>query len=169
MALGVSLVDTVSVGQIDKPTVNQLIERLTMIDVLKHHEFSAEWLDDDDDSAILLTQTDGWDASDPHKIILHPSQLIKAIEHLGLIPIPSASPKIETLTRRMCALRDRALFLQSVMSAGSGNVDVLKVGALVDVLAELANEWCAELNDVDDPKDAPSSLNATQPKQSQLV
>lgn len=127
-----------------------------MIDVLKHHEFSAEWLDDDDGSAILLTQTDGWDTSDPHKIILHPNQLLKTVAHFGLIPVPAAGPKSETLTRRMCALRDRALSLQSVMSAGAGNVDMSKVGTLVDVLAELANEWCAELNDADDPDDAPA-------------
>lgn len=126
-----------------------------MIDVLKHHEFSAEWLDDDDGSAILLTQTDGWDTSDPHKIILHPNQLLKAVEHFGLIAIPAGGPKTETLTRRMCALRDRALFIQSVMSTGADSVDMSKVGTLVDVLAELANEWCAELNDADDPEDAP--------------
>lgn len=168
MALGVSLVDTVSVGQISKPTVNQTnCERLNMIDVLKHHEFSAEWLDDDDGSAILLTQTDGWDTSDPHKIILHPNQLLKTVEHFGLIP--TAGPNIETLTRRMCALRDRALFIQSAMSEAAGNGDMSKVGALVDVLAELANEWCAELNDADDPEEAHSGLNSGQPVQPLLV
>ena len=80
-----------------------------MTDKLQHHELTAEWLDDDQGRAIMLTQADGSGCNEAATILLSPWQLRAVCERFDLVGTsdPKAAKTIATLTRRLLVLNGR--------------------------------------------------------------
>lgn len=123
---------------------------------MTHHHVKAEWLNDKHGPAILLTQQD--DYSEPNTVLMHPWQLRGVADHYGLVTAdPQAAKTIATLQRRMLALRDRIDALGDYMTNFSDHkhADLSHELASITMLAELADEWCADF------QDAPTQVSAT--------
>lgn len=121
-----------------------------------HHHVKAEWQNDQDGPSILLTQQG--DYSEPNTVLMHPWQLRALCEHFGLVTAdPQAAKTIATLQRRMLALRDRIDELGDYMANHSDHkhADLSHELASITMLAELADEWCADF------QDTPTQVSAT--------
>ena len=124
---------------------------------LKHHEVAAEWVDDEYGQAIMLTQQDGW-GDDPQTTIVHPWQLRSICEHFKVLPASSlqAHRKLHTMARRLNGLKDRINTLCEYMANHSDHkhADLSFEMVTVNALADLATEWCADL-EIELEEDAP--------------
>ena len=119
-----------------------------MQSTLTHHTFTAEAITDKNGPAILIEQQCGFD--EPISVILHPWQIRAICEHFGLLASDeSAAKSIRTLQRRLLALNERILDLQSYMATCSDhkNADLMVEMERLNALADLSGEWCAEMQD----------------------
>ena len=110
-----------------------------------HHHLKAEWQNDQNGPAILLTQQR--DYSEPDEVLMHPWQLRALCEHFGLVTAdPQAERTIAALQRRMLALRNRIDELGDYMTNHSDHkhADLSHELNTITMLAELADEWCAD-------------------------
>lgn len=127
-----------------------------MTEILTHHELTAEWVDDNKGRAILLTQpADNYD--DPGSVLLHPWQLRAVCEQFGIIASdPQAARTIATLTRRLHLLRDRIDRLHDYLLNHSDHkhADLSYELTYATACIDLANEFCAELEDAVTPGNA---------------
>lgn len=118
---------------------------------LKHHEVSAEWVDDEHGPAIMLTQQDGW-GDEPQTTIVHPWQLRSICEHFDLLPAssPDAQRQLQTMARRLRRLRDRISDLRDHIANHSDHrhADLTLELVSVNALADLADEWCEDLEPI---------------------
>jgi len=113
---------------------------------MTHHHLRVEWLNDKHGPAIMLTQQDGYDEA--NEVLMHPWQLRALCEHFGLVTAdPQAERAIATLQRRMLALRDRIDALGDFMTNfGDSGTNSHELNTIT-MLAELADEWCADFQD----------------------
>ena len=134
-----------------------------MTDTLTHHELTAEWVDDNKGKAILLTQpADNYD--DPVTVLVHPWQLRAVCEQFGIIASdPQAEKTIATLKRRLHLLRDRVDYLADylVNHSDSKHADLSYEQTYARATADIAEEFCAELDEVGTPC-KPDSSQVTQ-------
>lgn len=121
---------------------------------MTHHHVKAEWLNDEHGPATLLTQQS--DYSEPDEVRLHPWQLRALCEHFGLVTAdPQAAKAIAALQRRMLALRDRIDALGQLMTNfGDSDTNSHELNTIT-MLAELADEWCADF------ENTPTEVSAT--------
>ena len=122
-----------------------------MQSTLTHHTFTAEAITDKNGPAILIEQQCGFD--EPISVILHPWQIRAICEHFGLLASDeSAAKSIRTLQRRLLALNERILDLQSYMATCSDhkNADLMVEMVRLNALADLSGEWCAEMQGTDE-------------------
>lgn len=136
-----------------------------MTDKLTHHEFTAEWVNDNQGKAIMLTQpADNYD--EPGAVLIHPWQLRAVCEQFGIIASDRQAEKtIATLTRRLHLLRDRIDRLHNYLVNHSDHkhADLTYEVTYATATADIADEFCAELVDTkEDPAPAitapPASL-----------
>lgn len=128
---------------------------------MTHHHLKAEWLNDQHGPAIMLTQQDGND--EPNEVLMHPWQLRAVCEHFGLMTADQQAAKaIATLQRRILALRDRIDDLGDYMVHHSDHkhADLSHELNTINLLAELADEWCADFQDI--PAEVATTTHATQ-------
>lgn len=91
---------------------------------------------------ITLTQRNA--QGEPNEVKLHPHQLRELCEHFGLLTAdPQAAKTIATLQRRMLALRGRIDELGDYMAKYSDADQAYEIDT-IHLLAELADEWCAD-------------------------
>lgn len=86
-----------------------------MTEKLTHHELTAEWVNDKQGRAIMLTQpADNYE--EPDTVLIHPWQLRAVCEQFGIIASDQQAEKtIALLKRRLLALRDRVDFLHNYL------------------------------------------------------
>lgn len=127
-----------------------------MTATLTHHELTAEWVDDNQGRAIMLTQpADNYD--DPGTVLVHPWQLRAVCEQFGIIASdPLAAKTITTLTRRLHLLRDRIDHLAEYLAlhSDSEHADLTYEQTYARATADIADEFCAELEDIVTPGNA---------------
>lgn len=120
-----------------------------MTDTLQHHELTAEWVNDNQGKAIMLTQpADNYD--EPGTVLIHPWQLRAVCEQFGIIASdPQAEKTIATITRRLVVLRDRIDHLANYLAnhSDSKHADLSFEQTYATATAEIADEFCAELVD----------------------
>lgn len=110
-----------------------------------HHHLSAEQIEDEHGTALMLTQQEGIEES--NVIVIHPWQLRAVCEQFGIIPSdPEAARTIATLQRRMVGLRDRIDGLAGYMAHHSDHkhADLSHELTELQALQDLAVEWCAD-------------------------
>lgn len=121
-----------------------------MTDKLQHHELTAEWMDDDHDRAIMLTQQDGSGCNEASTILLSPWQLREVCERFDLTGSsdPQAAKTIATLTRRLLVLNERIGHLASHLSSHDDpkHVDPTYDMTYANATADIAAEFVAELS-----------------------
>lgn len=135
-----------------------------MTDTLQHHELTAEWVNDNQGKAIMLTQpADNYD--EPDTVLIHPWQLRAVCEQFGIIASdPQAAKTIATLTRRLVVLRDRIDHLSDwlVNQSDSRHADLSYEQTYASATADIAYEFCAELLDTtEDPAPAKTAPPAS--------
>lgn len=128
-----------------------------MTDTLTHHELTAEWVNDNQGKAIMLTQpADNYD--EPGTVLIHPWQLRAVCEQFGIIASdPQAAKTITTLTRRLHLLRDRIDRLHNYLVNHSDHkhADLTYEVTYATATVDIADEFCAELVDTtEDPAPA---------------
>ena len=97
----------------------------------------------------MLTQQEGID--DAETIIIHPSQLVAACQHLGLTASdPKAAHDIAKLQRRILAMRDRIDNLTDWMEKFSDHkhADLTYEMTQLHALQDMACELCHDLDDI---------------------
>lgn len=118
-----------------------------MTDTLQHHELTAEWVNDNQGRAIMLTQpADNYD--EPGTVLIHPWQLRAVCEQFGIIASdPQAAKTIATLTRRLMVLRDRIDHLANYLAnhSDSKHADLSFEQTYATATAEIADEFCKEM------------------------
>jgi hypothetical protein len=118
-----------------------------MTDTLQHHELIAEWVNDNQGKAIMLTQpADNYD--EPGTVLIHPWQLRAVCEQFGIIASdPQAAKTIATLTRRLHLLRDRIDRLHNYLVNHSDHkhADLTYEVTYATATADIADEFCTEL------------------------
>lgn len=116
---------------------------------LTHHHLTAEQVDDEHGTAIMLTQQeDGY--SEPSTVLVHPFQLRAVCEQFGIIASDTRAAKtIATLQRRMLRLRERIDNLADWMANHSDHrhADLSYETTQLRALQDLANEWCGDFAD----------------------
>lgn len=121
-----------------------------MTDTLQHHELTAEWVNDNQGKAIMLTQpADNYD--EPGTVLIHPWQLRAVCEQFGIIASdPQAEKTIATLTRRLMVLRDRIDHLADFLAnhSDSKHADLSFEQTYATATAEIADEFCKEMEAV---------------------
>ena len=120
---------------------------------LSHHELTAEWVNDSQGSAIMLTQLDGSGCNEAATILLDPWQLRATCEHFGLIANDQAAHKtIAMLKRRLLVLRDRIDHLGEYMEFCSDHdhANLEYEQGYVAATHAIAQEFCADLDDLPD-------------------
>ena len=116
---------------------------------LTHHQLTAERVDDEHGTAIMLTQQeDGY--NEPSTVLVHPFQLRAVCEQFGIIASDQQAAKtITTLQRRMAGLRDRIDNLADWMAKHSdhAHADLSYETTQLRALQDLAGEWCADFEE----------------------
>lgn len=123
-----------------------------------HHNIKAEWQSIQGCPVIVLTQQNEF--SEPDEVRIHPRQMRALCEHFGLMEAdPQANKTITTLQRRMLALRDRIDALGDYMTNFSDHkhADLSHELNTVNLLADLADEWCADFQDATAAHPAPAT------------
>jgi len=120
-------------------------------DKLQHHELTAEWVNDSQGKAIMLTQpADNYD--DPGSVLIHPWQLRAVCEQFGIIASDAQAAKtIATLTRRLHLLHDRIDFLAYWLAnhSDSKHADLSYEQTYANATADIAEEFCADFECVE--------------------
>ena len=115
---------------------------------LTHHHLSAEQVNDEHGTAIMLTQQDG--IEEPQSVLVHPWQLQAVCEQLGILSSDQQAAKtIATLQRRMVKLRERIDDLADWMAKHSDHehADLSYETTQLRALQDLAGEWCADFEE----------------------
>jgi len=115
---------------------------------LTHHHLTAEQVNDEHGTAILLTQQDG--IEEPQSVLVHPFQLRAVCEQFGIIASDTRAAKtIATLQRRMVGLRERIDDLTCWMAKHSDHehADLTYEMTRLRALRDLADEWCADFEE----------------------
>ena len=115
---------------------------------LTHHHLSAELVNDEHGTAIMLTQQDG--IEEPQSVLVHPFQLRAVCEQFGIIASDTRAAKtIATLQRRMVKLRERIDDLADWMAKHSkhAHADLSYETTQLRALQDLAGEWCADFEE----------------------
>ena len=115
---------------------------------LTHHHLTAEQVNDEHGTAILLTQQDG--IEEPQSVLMHPFQLRAVCEQFGIIASDTRAAKtIATLQRRMVKLSERIDDLADWMAKHSdhAHADLSYETTQLRALQDLAGEWCAEFEE----------------------
>lgn len=131
-----------------------------MTNSLTHHNLTAEWVNDNQGKAIMLTQpADNYD--EPGTVLIHPWQLRAVCEQFGIIASdPQAAKTIATLTRRLMVLNERVNHLASYLTNQSGkDAGLTYAHSYAMATADIAAEFCAELMDAP-PCDSPTTTPA---------
>lgn len=113
-----------------------------------HHHLTAEEVNDEHGSAIMLTQQEGID--EPQTVLVHPWQLRAVCEQFGTLSSDSQAAKtIATLQRRMVSLRERIDDLTYWMAKHSDHkhADLTYEMTQLRALQDLAGEWCGDFAD----------------------
>ena len=143
-----------------------------------HHYLSAEQVDDEHGTAIMLTQQDG--IEEPQSVLVHPFQLRAVCEQFGIIASDTRAAKtIATLQRRMLRLRERIDNLADWMANHSdhAHADLSYETTQLRALQDLAGEWCAEFEEGlpegfgegQQPQAAPPELTSAPAAQASLL
>lgn len=127
-----------------------------MTEKLTHHELTAEWVNDKQGRAIMLTQpADNYE--EPDTVLIHPWQLRAVCEQFGIIASdPQAEKTIAVLKRRLMALRDRVDFLHNYLVNHSDhkhadlNFEVTYATATIDIANEFCDEWVDTMLDAEE-------------------
>ncbi|SDZ73746.1 hypothetical protein [Acidovorax soli] len=130
-----------------------------MTNKLTHHHLSAELVNDQHGTAIMLTQQDG--IEEPQSVLVHPWQLLAVCEQFGIIASDQQAAKtITALQRRMVGLRDRIDNLADWMAKHSDHrhADLSYEMTKLQALQDLAGEWCADFEE-----GLPEGSNVQQP------
>lgn len=118
---------------------------------LKHHEVSAEWVEDENGPAIVLTQDDGF-GTGSQTTIVHPWQLQAIGKHFSLWPGSgeAETPSLTTLARRLRRLADQVHDLHDYMARFSdhAHADLSHEMTKLAALASLAQEWTSDLGPI---------------------
>lgn len=117
------------------------------MEALKQHELKAEWVEDGEGPAVMLTQQDGYD--EPAVILVHPNQLRQVCENFGIVAADEQAEKtIATLKRRLLALSERVNDLHYYIAHYSDHkhADLSYELVSITALADLAEEWCADFD-----------------------
>lgn len=112
-----------------------------------HHAVKAEWVEDANGPAVLLTQDDGGLGGEPHAVLLHPWQVHSLCTQFGIgADSEDGEREIAALRRRMVVLRDRIDSLLTYMRDHSETRHADLSFELVNLVAlsDLAEEWCAD-------------------------
>ncbi len=136
-----------------------------MSDKLQHHEFTAEWVNDEKGPAILLSQQEG-SYDEPTTVLIHPWQLRAVCEKFGLFPTsdPQGAKTIATLSRRLLVLRDRIDHMAYWLAnhSDSKHADLSYEQTYATATADIAAEFVAELDDAqtgtEPPEQAPGRV-----------
>ena len=115
---------------------------------LTHHHMTAEQVNDEHGTAIMLTQQDG--IEEPQSVLVHPFQLRAVCEQFGIIASDTRAAKtIATLQRRMVGLRERIDDLTCWMAKHSDHehADLTYEMTRLRALRDLADEWCADFEE----------------------
>jgi hypothetical protein len=122
-------------------------ERTMTTTPMTHHHLKAEWLNDKHGPAIVLTQQG--DYSESNTALMRPWQLGAMCEHFGLMTAYQQTGNVAILQRRTLALRDRIDALGDYMTQHSDHkhADLSHELNTFNMLAELADEWCADFQD----------------------
>ena len=129
---------------------------------LTQHHLTAETVNDEHGTAIMLTQQDG--LGEPQTVMVHPWQFRAVCEQFGIIARDAQGAKIiTTLQRRMVGLRDRIDMLAEWMATHSdhAHADLSYETTQLRALQDLASEWCAEF--ATDPESVPTASGGTRP------
>lgn len=131
-------------------------------DKLQHHEMTAEWVDDRHGPAVMLSQAaENYD--EPSSVLIHPWQLRAVCEQFGIIANdPQTAKTIATLTRRLFLLRDRIDHLHNYLVNHSDHkhADLSYEVTYATACIDLADEFCAELDDAEPQDIAPAPMPA---------
>lgn len=117
---------------------------------IKHHEFKAEWVEDEHGPAVMLTQSDeGY--SEPQTVLVHPWQLQAVCERFHILPSGDAqtSRTVAALTRRLVALAERIGDLREYVAKHSDHehADLHVEMVMLNAASDLADEWAREAAD----------------------
>ena len=142
-----------------------------MTDKLTHHELIAEWVDDNQGRAIMLTQPAG-NYDEPACVLIHPWQLRAVCEQFGIVASdPQAAKTIATLKRRMCLLRDRIDSLHNYLTnhCDHRHADLSYEVTYATACIDLADEFCAEFDVVPEIGNSDPKPNPTAEPQASLI
>ena len=120
-------------------------------DKLTHHHLKAEWIEDSEGRAIMLTQVDGSGYNEASTVLLNPWQLRAVCEQYGIIASdPQLAKTIATLQRRLLVLRDRIDNLAEYLCKHSDHkhADLSFEMTFANATADIAAEFVAELDGV---------------------
>jgi hypothetical protein len=141
-----------------------------MTDKITHHELTAEWVNDSQGKAIMLTQpADNYD--DPSCVLIHPWQLRAVCEQFAIVASdPQAEKTIATLKRRMEMLRDRIAHLHNYLANHSDHrhSDLTWEVTYATACIELADEFCADF-EVSHLRITTSAASQRQPDQAEVI
>lgn len=114
------------------------------------HEVTAELVNDDHGTAVLLTQPEPY-SDEPHSVLMHPLQLRHFAERFaGMEPMGwMAAQPVKALARRLHTLAFHIDFLYDYIKNHSDHkhADLSFELAKVTALSEMADEFCADLPD----------------------
>ena len=134
-----------------------------MTNTLTHHELTAEWVDDKQGRAIMLTQpADNYD--EPGTVLVHPWQLRAVCEQFGITASdPQAAKTIAVLTRRLMVLYERVDHLANYLAnhSDSKHADLSYEQTYAAATADIAAEFCADLLDAVPPAPAQCKPDAS--------
>lgn len=130
-----------------------------MTDKLTHHELTAEWVNNNQGKAIMLTQpADNYD--EPGSVLVHPWQLHAVCEQFGIIASdPKAAKTIATLERRLLVLRERISTLHDYLCNNSDHkhADLTWEVTYATATCDIADEFCADF-ETDDSSTATTEV-----------
>jgi len=116
-------------------------------------ELKIEFMADDTGDGLILLEQDSCGNID--RVAIHPIHLRYMAEKMGLIETsdPTAHKTIATLTRRLLLLRDRIGNLHNYLVNHSDHrhADLSYEVTYATACIDLAEEFCAELDEVDPP------------------
>lgn len=126
-------------------------------------DLKIELLDDEPFAGWIMLEQDSGGNVD--RVSLHPVQLRYLAEKIGLVPAsdPEGARAIATLERRMCLLRDRIDHLGNWMTKYSDHehADLSYEMAYIEGLAAMADEFCAELDELESVQNQSTSTSNT--------
>ena len=112
-------------------------------------DLKIELMDDSQGDGLILLEQNSCGNID--RVAIHPIHLRYMAEKMGLVESgdPTAAKTIDTLQRRMVALRDRIESLADWMARYSDHkhADLSHETTLLHAMADLAREWCHDFEE----------------------